>query len=347
MVKKKAYICLVISLGGLIFVVSLLFVFAKNADITPAELQGQTPQSSSTNDVDSQMDPPTSGYTLRSSEPESLSPRFRQLADELSKAYRPGRISARIRIQNELAELWRSEPPSVKDLLAEIGNADAPEVYRVYFAKVLRNQIKRRAYDDAERSAAISELQGVISSQSEPEQFRSELSMLLTTVDQSDATISTVLPLMNSSDDETAARAVAALCNTTSPMAIEGLYDFVQGHEKFQKTKPNALATALAPLSAVPEYDVVPIIQGIVSTTDDINLLRTSIQCLGRVPPSKAVLEVIVTAHDSASKISGQAPYLEYLSRAALGAHADYIKENQQTIETSLLDKIQKIRGTK
>ena len=270
--------------------------------------------------------------------------RFRQLAGELRKTYRSGGLPARIRIQGELAKLWRSEPPSVESLLNEVREADAPKDHRVYFAKVLRNQIKRRAYDENEFAVAIAGLQMIIESESEEALFRSEVAMILTTVDQSDETIQTVLPLMDHSDDETATRAVSALCNTTSPVAIESLYDFVQDYENLQQAKPLALATALAPLSTVKDYDVVPVIQGVVSSTDDFDLIRTTLQCLMRVPSSQAVIEAIITAYDSSERIPEQTAYIQHLCRVALEQHGKFIQENELMLNQSTTKQLQKIR---
>jgi hypothetical protein len=264
-----------------------------------------------------------------------VNPRFKQLVDELSKTYRPGGLPARIRIQGELAELWRSEPPSVESLLNEVQKADAPDDHRVYFAKVLRNQIKRRAYDDAEHSVAIAGMQEIVDSESEDALFRSELSMLLTTVDQSDKIIETVLPLMNNPSDETATRAVTALCNTTSPLAIESLYGFVQDYENLEQVKPMALAAALAPLSTVKDYDVVPVIQGVVSSTYNFDLIRTSLQCLMRVPSSQAALEAIAIAYDSSGRIPEQSAYIQHLCRAALEQHSTFLQKNESQFDSS------------
>jgi hypothetical protein len=289
--------------------------------------------------------PPEERIVPRLPDGAPVNPRFKQLVDELSKTYRLGGLPARIRIQAELAELWKSEPPSVENLLDEIQKTEAPQDHRVYFAKVLRNQIKRRAYDTNELAVAVDGLQTIIKSEPEDALFRSEVAMILTTVDQSDKTIESVLPLINNPSDETATRAVAALCNTTSPLAIKSLYTFVQDYENLEQVKPMALAAALAPLSTVDSYDIVPVIQGVVSSTEDFNLMRTSLQCLMRVPSSQATITAILIAYDSASKIPEQTAYIQYLSKAALEKHASFLRDNKSKLDQATMEKLQRIRG--
>lgn len=272
------------------------------------------------------------------------SPEVAAQIDALRATYRPGGLPARIRLQDQINKSFSANPPSAEQMLGLIKDVDAPDESRIYFAKVLRNQIKRRAYDEAELADAVSGLQEVVNSTAQSELFRSELAMLLTTVDQSDQTIQAVLPLMDSSDDETATRAVAALCNTTSPLAIESLYDFVQDYANLEQSKPKALATALAPLSTVNEYDIVPVIQEVVSLTDDFDLMCTSLQCLMRVSPSQAALKAIVTTYDSANKIPEQTAYIQYLCRTALEQRSEFIQINETTLDQSLIEAIHDIR---
>lgn len=268
--------------------------------------------------------------------------------ESLKQSYRPGGLPSRIRIHDQLSKLFAAQLPSVEQMFSLISDADAPEEYRIYFAKVLRNQIKRRAYNDNELSVAIERMQNIVRLESDAALFRSKLAMILTTVDQSDKTIQTVLPLLKNVNDETAARAVAALCNTTSPLAVESLYNFVQNYADLQQTKPNALASALAPLSTVKNYDIVPIVQDVLSSTDNFDLMRTSLQCLIRVPSSQSVVEAVVTAYDSSNKMPPQKrSYLHFLCRTTLKKHSKFIQKNKSVLNQVLIEKIQQIKESK
>ena len=270
--------------------------------------------------------------------------REKALLQALSASFDSGSLASRIRLQSELNQYWQEHPPSADQLCMLIANNSAPPALRIYIAKVFRNQVKRRSFDEAATSNAYRHIRGVIADDAGNPEFRADLANVLTTVDQSDETIQAVTPLLSSSD-VVAAKAVSALCHSTNPLAIDAVYAFATDNPDLAKTKPSALAAALAPLSTT-DRDIVPTISHVVTSTDDFDLYRAAVQSLIRLPPSSAALAAISHAHAAAPSFGDQQPVAEHLCRVAAEQFLERLRRQTGEIEQDKIKQLEELLNT-
>jgi hypothetical protein len=264
------------------------------------------------------------GKTNSVSAPESL-------LKALHASYESGGVVSRIRLQEDLKQLWQQNPPSAQDLTELIGDEDAPAEFRVYIAKVFRNEVKRRKFDADATNEAFASLRRLVADDNWSADFRADLANILTTVDQSDETIRAVSPLLEQ-NDAVAVKAVSALCNTANPLAIDTLHAFVTENPEIIETNPRALAAALPPL-ATTEKDVLPVIERAVNETDDFDLYRAAVQALMHTESSPAVLDAVAQAYAAAPRFGARQKHAEHLCQAAARKHSRYFESNKDRID--------------
>jgi hypothetical protein len=90
-------------------------------------------------------------------DPASPADRGAEILQALQTSFESGGAVSRIRLQEALKQHWQQNPPSEQDLTELIGDEAAPADFRVYIAKVFRNEVKRRKFDaDATNEAFAS-----------------------------------------------------------------------------------------------------------------------------------------------------------------------------------------------
>ncbi|ABW67976.1 hypothetical protein [Desulfosudis oleivorans] len=266
-----------------------------------------------------------------------------ELLENLRSSFGTGTIASQIRLQHQLSQYWESNPPSAEELTSLISDTKAPEAFRIYLAKVLRNKIKKQSFSTEATSNTYSKMRDIIANAANRPDFRAKLANVLTTVDQSDETVRAVTPLLLL-DDESAAKAVSALCNTTNPLAVDTLYDFVTSSQDLMKTKPRALMAALPPLSTT-DKDVLPVVNRVVNTTKNFDLYRSAIQALIHSKSSPAVLESIAKAFDVAPRFGKRQAQAELLSKAAARQHVQLFRGIKNELDTNTTETIEKLVG--
>lgn len=293
------------------------------------------------------------GNATTNSQPQAAAQRSNSPADiakiiaGLKDTYRPGGLPARIRIQAELDAVWATNPPTALLLTELIKDESAPTEFRLYFAKVAKNYIKSRAFDETALTAALSDVRAVLLGENnQPGIFRAELAVVLTAVDQSDKTINAVAPLLNTTNDDQALRAVSALASTTSTLAQDSLLQFVQQADAPLEQRPKALMAALAPLTSTHPNQIVPILAQVAQKTEDFKTYSAALFCLGRAPSSQAVLEAIASSFDSASRFTTNRARAQQLCRSAAQHHTRFAAENNSALPANLSTRFNRVLQT-
>ena len=263
------------------------------------------------------------------------------LLDDLKGAYVASNLVVRIRIEDQLSRVWETNPPTVETLLHEIRDNQAPAEYRIYFAKVLANRVKMQAYAEAEVIRAFAEIRSIIGGGLDALAFKADLANILTSVDHSGDAVKAIAPLLQTPEDETAVKTVAALCRSTNSMAVQTVYEFVQTDDLF-KTKPLALLAALGPLSTTTN-DVAPIINRIIQQTADFRVFAGSVQCLMSAPSSNEILESIADAACASSRFPQNAHAISTLCRNAVRRHIKYFEEHKEQLDSQIVIAIEKL----
>lgn len=266
------------------------------------------------------------------------------LLDDLRAAYAANNLPVRIRIQDQLSKAWEANPPTTTALLNQIRDNQSPSEYRIYFAKALANRIKMQMYGESEIATAVAELRSIIGSASDPPAFRVDLANILTSVDQSGRAVQAIAPLLSESDDETAVKAVAALCRSTNELAVECVLAFAKTDDLL-KTKPLALLSALGPLSTTTN-DVSPLLTQIVGTTDDFRIYAGAVQCLISARSSSGVLDAIAESVNAASRFPNQHAQSIRLCAAAARKHERFFQEHKTGLDTGTLDTFDELLKT-
>lgn len=267
-----------------------------------------------------------------------------ELLDALQSSFDSRSLTSQIRLQQQLKKYWESNPPSAEELVGLISDTSAPSAFRIYMAKVFRNRVKMQSYDAGAVSVSTAAMRSVIADSENDSVFRAELATILTTVDHNDATIRAVAPLLME-NDESAAMAVSALCNTTNQLAIEVLYDFLTNDENLLESKPQALMEALRPLSTT-DKDLLPIVNYIFSNTLEFAYYQNAIEVLIHTPSSAAVLKSIAMASSAAQRFKNQQMQAEYLCRVAAQQHIQLFRLNHNKLDAATVKAIEKLLNT-
>ena len=272
------------------------------------------------------------------------SDREKQLLQALSASFDSGSLASCIRLQNDLSQYWQENAPTADQLTTLIADEDAPPAFRIYIAKVFRNDVKRRSFEETAISNAYQNIRGVIADDAGDPEFRADVANVLTTVDQSDETIQAVTPLLSSSDT-VATKAISALCHTTNPLAIDAVYTFATDNPDLANTKPNALAAALPALSTT-DREIVPTISHVVTSTANFDLYRAAVQSLIRLPPSSAALAAISQAHAATPRFGTRQPVAEQLCRVAAEQHLKRLRRQEGAPDLDKIKQLEELLNT-
>ncbi len=153
----------------------------------------------------------------------------------------------RIRAQSMLSKAWAAGVPHPL-MIQEIGDQEAPPMYRSYLARWLRNEIKRDpSIVDANVADAIRKM---VRETTDSFEARSAIARALIDVAPSDRMVAAITPLLfEARTDVEATGVVTTLSRTKNTLATDALKDFVQAHQDNPNKFPKALAAAVLPLS--------------------------------------------------------------------------------------------------
>lgn len=199
-----------------------------------------------------------------------------------------------------------------------------------------------RAFTEEEKKAALVELREMVASGAEDPIFRADLANVLTTIDDSDAAVQAVAPLLQEADPPTVLKAIVALTHTTNPQAIQAAYAFVQNDEELLRKNPQALLAALGPL-ATTDNDVTPMLNRIIQQTDDFTLYAGAVQCLIHAKPTPAILESIAQAHAAVQRFPQYAAQAEQMCRTAARKHARFFQQNRARYDATTVKSIESL----
>jgi len=244
-----------------------------------------------------------------------MGPELRAILAKLRTTYEPGGSKPnQFRLQHQLSALWGETPP-VDILLHESTDPIAPPKYRAHFARRLLSLGKVASAEASEQLAG--EMRAALVSAPPGSQG---LAQALVAFDDSPANIGAVRRLLDRPiDDRESAGFVAALTLSHSLEAQSVLWDYSREISAEADRFPRTLATVLPPLARLPDLEIEPVLERVLSTSSNLPLYETAIQsCFARMP-SESSLAVIRLAHQRSTRFDAdQQSRIEQLLRAGL-----------------------------
>lgn len=270
-------------------------------------------------------------------ESNAITKREDRILFDLREAYHKSLLPAQLRLQSELVGFLEEFSPPPERFLGEIVDYDAPEEYRLFLAKLLRNQQKNKGFDQNQQSDVIRFFQSEIGNNEESPLFRARLANILASIDQSEPAANVIASLLDTDDETVAIQVVSALASMTNQSAAESLYGFVEEHANTPDEMPTAVTASLTPLiMASHNTDAINLASKILKNTDNFQVYSTCISILGIAPPSKALLHAIGTAFVAARRFPEHRDEAEALCHRSILKHGNYIANHMDEVPESL-----------